>query len=441
MTDATTETGRPVEAASGRAPGHGRARRALWTTLDQAMSSLANAALSIVLAREVSPQAFGTFALAFSVYTFLIGISQAVGGQLVVIRFTRADSLDRDRAVGLAAGNAVWLGVGGGLLLATGALLAGVPDPEIAVVVACALPVLLLQDAWRTALISAGTPFRAFVNDALWTGLQAGLVAVLLLRSEDAAWWFVAAWGASAAVAAVLGLIQVRQRPTLRGGPAWVRSQWDLAGNLLAHWVANLGSLQVAFVLLAAVGGVTAVGSVRAAQTLLGPLTLIGMAVAAFVVPELIRARPGPRGLARAAIVLSAAVLAVNVVWGGALLLLSDTAGSQLLGDTWDEARQVLPGMVVFACALAVTTGPATLFRVLDTTRFIVWTSALLGPMVLACSLAGQLTYGARGVGWGFGLAALLVVPVSVGFGIVVLRRQRSGPARSDEARSDEATR
>lgn len=401
-----------VEPEAPSATGAGLAGRAVWTTLDQAVSSIANAALSIVLARTVSAEEFGTFALAFSVYSFLVGVSQAVAGQVLVIRFSGAVGEVRRRAVGLAAGNAVLVGVAAGLLMLLVLALVDLPAVLVAVAVAAFLPPLLLQDTWRTVLISAGTPRRAFVNDAVWTVLQLVLVAGLLAYDVTSAVFYVLAWGGSAVVAAALGVRQAGRAPVLRGGVGFVQEHREVAGYLLAQWVAVLGAIQIAFVVLAVVGGVEAVGSLRAAQTLLGPLSVVGMAATAFAVPELVRLRPTRRTLLLAGLALSALLVVVDAAWGGLLLLLPDSAGEQVLGATWESARQALPGYVLFTVFIGATTGPAALLRAVDRTRYIFWTSAALGPLILVLSVTGQVLDGVRGAAYGFALAAgLLVVP------------------------------
>src|SRR4051812_2323833 len=73
-------------------PSGGNARRALWTFADQALSSLTNFALTIVIARAVGADSFAAFALALLTFSFVIGLSRAMIGDPYVIRFSAADS-------------------------------------------------------------------------------------------------------------------------------------------------------------------------------------------------------------------------------------------------------------------------------------------------------------------------------------------------------------
>ena len=403
-----------AEEGEAPAPTPGRTvARAVWTTADQAVSSLSNAALTIVLATSVSAAEFGTFALAFSVYTFLIGVSQALGAQVVVIRFSIRPADERDGAVALAAGTSVLVGLAGFVLLLATTALVDLPSGRILVVLAVLLPALLLQDTWRTVLIARGNPEQAFVNDLLWTALQLVLVPVLLLAGVVSATPYVAVWGLSALVSAALGIRQARVRPELCGIPEWLRAHSETSRYLLAQWVAVLGATQVAFVAVAAIGTVEAVGSLRAALTLLGPLNIIGMAATSFAVPEMVRRGLSRKRLVQAALVLSGGLLLVDGLWGGLLLLLPPKAGVALLGETWGSARDALPGMVVFTCAIGATVGTAAVCRAVDQTRYIFLTSAVLGPLILVLSVAGQALAGSEGAAWGFAFAAVLVIPLA----------------------------
>jgi hypothetical protein len=134
------------------------------------------------------------------------------------------------------------------------------------------------------------------------------------------------------------------------------------------------------------------------------------MAATSFAVPEMVRRRLDRRQLQLAALALSVGLVLVDALWGGLLLLLPQEAGVALLGETWASARDALPGMVVFTCAIGATVGAAAVFRAVDQTRYIFYCSAALGPLMLGLSVAGQLLAGSQGAAWGFALAAVLVI-------------------------------
>jgi O-antigen/teichoic acid export membrane protein len=388
----------------------GRLSRAGWIIADQAVSALGNAALAIVVARLVSPTQFGAFALAFSLYSFLIGLSQALGGQVMLIRHAADDAPSRRRAASGATGAVVIFSTATAAILATASLELAHPIRGAVLGVALFLPPLLIQDAWRSVFVSYGTPRSSFVNDLLWTVLQFGLVLLLATSGFRSASVYVVAWAAAAVPPAVLGSMQAGARPNLRQGLRFALRNRDLSLTLGAQWIALMGASQLAFVAVSAIGGVRVVGALRGAQVLLGPVNVISFAIASFAVPELVRARLSRRGLIAAAAAIGGLITVCDATWGLVLLFLPHGIGAALLGASWPAARQVLPSMIVFTCCVGLTVGCAAVFRALDRPGFILVSSAIAGPLILALSTAGVVLRGTRGAGDGFALAGILAV-------------------------------
>jgi hypothetical protein len=187
------------------APPQGRVvARAVWTTADQAVSSLSNAALTIVLATTVSAAEFGTFALAFSIYSFLIGVSQALGAQVVVIRFSGRPPVSGTRPSPWRPAPACWSAPRGLLLLGATAMF-DLPLPQILLVLAVLLPGAaapghLADRPDRPRQARAGV-----LNDLAWTALQLVGVPMLLITGVVDATPYVAVWGVSALVGGAPG--------------------------------------------------------------------------------------------------------------------------------------------------------------------------------------------------------------------------------------------
>ena len=79
------------------------------------------------------------------------------------------------------------------------------------------LPGLLLQDSWRFAFFALGRGGQAFLNDTIWTVVLLPALVLLRLTGHANVFWFVFAWGAAAAVAAVVGPLQARVVPKAVG--------------------------------------------------------------------------------------------------------------------------------------------------------------------------------------------------------------------------------
>ena len=385
-------------------------KRAVWIIADQALASLANAGLTIGLARVVSPTEYGAFALAFSVYSLVVAISQAVTGQVLVVRYAAAEPDVRVRAAASGAGSAVTIGLASTVVVVSIALFTGMPVQGALIAAGVVLPMLLLQDFWRTTFVAFGSPKKSFVNDLLWVLLWASAFAVLIGLGADSVVFFIAAWGGCALIAGLFGVRQARTWPRPLTTKRWLIDHRDVGAPSLANTLAILGAMQLAFLLIAALGGVEDVGALRASQTLLGPLNIVGFALSSFAVPEIVRRNLGMRGLLLVAAALGGVMVLGALVWGGILLLLPDAAGEELLGQTWDSAQTTLPGLILNSAAIGATAGATAVMRALNRVRSAFWVSVMLGPLVLICSLVGVQLDGARGAANGFGLAAAIVV-------------------------------
>lgn len=371
------------------------------------MSSLANAGLTVVLAKTISPVEYGAFALAFAVYSLVISLAQAVGGQVVVIKYSDA-SLERQALAGRDASGAVLvLGTGAAVVTASAALLVSMgAERQVLLAVGVLLPALALQDAWRTIFIARGSPRAAFLNGLSWVALQAVVIGGLVIADVAAGYAYILAWGGAALVAAVIGVRQHGRGPSFHGVPRWFAENREVSVPSLVNAIAILGTTQVALFVIAAVGSVEDVGALRAAQTLLGPLNIVGIALASFAVPEIVRRRATGRALRVAAVGLSGVMAVIVMIWGGVLLLLPNSVGESILGPTWSATRSVLPAMVAFTLLTSATTGASAVMRALNRVHYNLAIALILGPCITIFASVGAVLGGATGAALGFMIAA-----------------------------------
>ncbi|MHA6630583.1 hypothetical protein ACU61A_34525 [Pseudonocardia sichuanensis] len=388
-------------------------RRAGWNLADQVVSSVTNAALSVVVARSVAADAFGGFAVAFTVFAVLVGISRAVATTPLLIRFAGAEPERFRPASAAALGTALSLG----LLAGAGCLLAGAwfdgPTGSALSALGVVFPGLLVQDAWRQVFFAEGRPAAATLNDTAWAVVQVAAVGALLLADVDTVGPLVLAWGGSAVMAAVLGVRQARNRPRPSATRGWLRDHRDLTGVLLTEFGTQQGSMQGALLVIAAVGSLAAIGALRGVQVLLGVTNILLMAAVAFALPELSRRRDGltPRQWYGAAIGLSAVVAGLGFLWGLGFLLAPDAFGRALLGDTWDGVSEILFASVLGNALLASGIGPATMMRAMDRARMTLALNAVQCPLAFVCGVVGVLLWDAQGAVWGFAVAYAVTSP------------------------------
>jgi hypothetical protein len=83
-------------------------------------------------------------------------------------------------------------------------------------------------------------------------------------------------------------------------------------------------------------------------------------------------------------------------------LLLPDAWGEQLLGGTWEGARELMLPMGVAIMAMGVTSGGLLGLRALGDARRSFRARIHITPWQVVCPLAGTLAAGATGFGFGF---------------------------------------
>jgi O-antigen/teichoic acid export membrane protein len=393
-------------------PRTGSRSRAIWSVADQVVSSATNAVLSFLVARSVSASAFGAFAVAFTLYSLSVGLGRATATAPLGIRYSRCADRDLRQAAIAATGSSLALGlVAGGVLVVFSLLLFGQLRASL-LAMGIVLPALLTQDSWRYVFFAAGRPMSAAANDMIWAAVQFIAVGGVLTSGVRTVAPLIFAWGGSAAVAAMVGLAQAKLIPDPRRALPWSRQHWDLARYMGAEYVTVQGSAQAAMLLIGGIGGIGVVGSLRAAQVILGPTTILAVGMISFAIPEFSWRRDlTPHGRMRASTALSAFVVLTGVGWASAILLLPASVGQALLGESWKGAHGVLMGSIVFQAGSAMSLGPAAMLYALGRARSTFKVHALLAPLVVICSVAGVYLAGAQGAAWGQAMAAWAVVP------------------------------
>lgn len=427
MTDRRLERAGAVTAPVARGP-RGRLRsQASWALADQVLSSATNAGLSIVVARSVGASEFGAFSIAFLVFSFLVGLCRASVTDPLIVRFSGVDAAALSDAGRRAAGASLVVGVVGGLLSAAAATVVGESLRLALLALAVVLPGLLVQDAWRQMFFAAGRPKAAAVNDSVWAVSQAVLLGAVLVLDEATILPLTLAWGGAAGIAAVVGAVQAGGAPRPRSALGWLREHRDLNGELAVAYSVNMGAVHLTMTLVGVIGGLAAVGALRAAQVLLGPLQVLFPGLRSFALPVLSRrVALGRPALLRPAVALSAVAGSAAVAWIALLLLVPDRWGEALLGDSWSLAREVLPAVGATTVLVGAAFGAMLLLRAMSRGGSLLRANLVQAPLILVLGCAGAYVDGARGAALGLAAAHL------AGFALVWLAVARAwaGPSR-----------
>lgn len=387
-------------------------RKVSWNLVDQMLSAASNFALAIIVARSVSAAEFGAFAIAFMVFGIALAATKSVVGQPLQMRYSSADPDTQRWEIGKAMGFVLPVSVA--VAVAT-AVIGWIVSGSVAtsmLALAVVLPALLLQDTCRMAMFTIGKPAWAAAIDAAWTALQFGFIAVILLTGHHQVWLLILGWGAAAGVSAVLGIILLHVRPLIRGGLSWFRAQKHLIRYLFPEYVLGLGAAQFGLVLVGVVATADAVGSLRAAQVLLGPLGIVATAAFQFSVPEMAsRPQMTPRQRTAFGLGISAALGLVTIVYVGVLLLMPDWAGQALFGESWLGAAAVLLPLGLASLASCQANGPAGVLYAMGRAQWTFRINLVKGPVTLVLLLLCAALWAAPGAAWAFFAIELAVLP------------------------------
>lgn len=383
----------------------GLLRRLGWGAADQAVSSLTNFALAVLVARSVGARSFGAFALVMSVYALVLGGTRAVVGEPLGIRHSNS-SLARSRdLIADAAGAALVLGAAcAAVLLAVSAVVPGglrLPFLMLAV----ALPGLVLQDAWRYAFVAAGDTRRAFVNDVVWAVAQLGTILWLVGTGNPSESVLLGVWGASATVAALVGCRQAGVVPRPAGAGRWLRRHRDLWPRLGVEFGAMTGAWQLVMFLAGAVAGLVALGSIRAAQTLFGPLNLAFLTVPLVAVPELSRQRARGGSVLGASAVVGAGLCLLALAGGAVLAVMPAALGRELLGSSFASGHALLLPMTLLLASTGVNIGAIVGLRCMGAVDRSLRTRLMTAPLLVVSGATGAVLGGAFGAASALALA------------------------------------
>lgn len=377
----------------------GAVRRVSWSFLDQVLSSGSNFALSAFVAATVSATAFGAFTVVYAIYGVCVGLSAGLSSIPLVVRHS-ASSAERHRAATRASvGTALAAGTAMGLacLLASAWTSPSVGGPLRALGVT--LPGLLTQDAWRYSFVTGGRPAKAAANDGLWVGVQLVGSAVLLATGSVSALSMVLLWGGSATAAAALGCRQAGVLPDPRRVRDWLHEQRSLSWRYAVESVVHRSGWWLTLAFVGGVAGLQVIGAVRGAMLLLGgPLNLLFIGATFAFVSEGVRLlHHSPSRLPVAMRSLSAATTAIAAVWCAIVLVLPDAVGHRVLGATWEQAKPLLPLLVIFMVALATSMGPTQGMLSLGAARRSLFTQLVALAVDLPTITVAAVLGGARG--------------------------------------------
>ncbi|MFJ3839373.1 hypothetical protein ACIPY6_28255 [Streptomyces sp. NPDC090054] len=376
-----------------------RGLAAVSSVLDQAASSATNILVLVLAARLSSASGFADFSMVYVAFSVLLGLNMAYVGQTVVLeKGERLGAVCRSSVLFTAAASAA----AGLLLAAVGLALPGAAGTAF-LALGAVLPLVLVQDGLRYCFSALRVPERALAADTL--RLVCVVAALALQPSGASPGRLVLVWGLSALPALALGLWLLR--PFVRGVRGELRPylrRGHLGQRFVVEFAVGNGSSQLAVLGLGVFATPLAVGALRGATTLFGPLNVLFNSANAFGPPVVGRAR-GKRGVVRLTALMGAALAMLGAGWAAVLYALPDRLGRHLLGDTWAAASALLPATGAQYAVMGLGTCALLTLRVLNP-KATLSLQVVFSLLSVALLLGGYAVWGVAGAAWGLALGS-----------------------------------
>lgn len=390
----------PAEPAAAGGPG---TKAAIASSVaDQGVAAFTNIIVLVVAARLSSAASFAVFSMVYMVFTVLLGVGVSYVGQALVLErgAERVKAACRSAATFTAvASTVIGFAMAAGLAFVPGGTARGLA------VLGVVLPIVLTQDGMRYCFSALRLPHYALAADTV--RLVVAVPALLMQPHGAGAVRLIAVWGVSAVPALLVGAALLW--PKVKGAPVDLR-KFVRRGHLGQRFVIEFGvgnaTSQLAVVGLGLFAAPLAVGALRGATTLFGPMNVLFNSATAFGPPLLNRVR-GAEGKVRATAVLAGVLSGIAVAWTVVLMALPDHAGRQLLGDTWASSSALLPASGSQYAGIALGTSALLTLRVLRP-RATLPIQVVFSLLSVVFMLIGYQWDGVLGAAWGLCLGSAL---------------------------------
>jgi hypothetical protein len=384
-------------------------RRRVLVLADQAASALSNALVAILVARGTGVSAFGAFSLAVVASQLVLsGIRSVVGEPLLSLYSHEAPEVRRRLMVDIH-GTTLFLGAVASVVLWLIAAVLGGLSGSALMALAFVLPLMLFQDAWRFAFI-VDRPGAALIVDLVWL---VGEVAVLPLAPARAGVaWYVVVWGLTGGLGGLVGAVLGGRLPGRPHPWQWLVHHRETSWRFFTEFVTARASSQLVLAALGAISGLAALGAANASFVYYGVLNTLHTGIYLAVVPEGARKRDQPARLRRLLALVSGALVVVAVAWMLVGLVLPDSIGRQLFGDTWDDASELMVPMGLAMILGGVSSGGLLGLRSLGDARRSLRARFQSTAWQVVCPLTGAFAGAAGGFAFGFVLARAVAAAI-----------------------------
>ena len=411
---------------------------------DQGLISGSNFLVGILLARWLAPEAYGAYALAFSILLLLLLFYQSLMLEPMTVfgagvyRNSLRSYFRRLLSMHGALAGAIFAVLGIACIIAR---YTGPPGPLTGALVGItfAAPCILLFWLARRVFYSGLSLVPAASSAGIYcVVLIAGMYVAHRLGLLTVASAFVI-MGLSALLtsAVLLGHLRkalVRGETVPGNGELWRRhwgyGRWALAG-VIAGWVPTY----IYYPLLSSFSGMASAGELKALTNLSSPLFQTYAALSMLYIPHIARLRQ--EGTPEAILAFTGKItmmfVAGAMVYWTLLLSFSSTAFHLLYGGKYTEVGYLVPLVALESVLWSATCGPAIALRGIESPSSVFWARSAASFVSIAVGIVVTRSYGIHGALWAMAASS----GSALCFVVVLLRRKLAGDIGTTRAISD----
>ncbi len=423
----------PQTAVSPRQSRKAWARQGALAILDQGLMSGSNFVLSILLARWLAPYQYGAYAVAFSIFLFLVQFHQAA---ILEPMSVFGGGAMRSRLKAYLA-DLLWLHLAvSGMIAAVLLVLAFLPrvfhgqDMRITLLVmAPAVPCILLFWLTRRACYLEHAPGLASTGSLLYSAII--LISVFVayeigrLSSPTA---FVL-MGAGALITSIVQLVRLKPALTWRPHPFSAKAVWR-KHFAYGRW-ANASAIFIwitssfYYPLLGKFGGLEDAAELRALLNFSLPVVQSVTAIALLVQPRISRAahEQGGNSVMRWSVRMTKLyALGASLYWLP-IFLFRDRLVELLYRGNYPGIARLIPVIAFASIVTSASSGIANGLRAIELPSAVAYMFGMSGVVTIVVGTPMTLRFGVNGAMWTWAVAT------SIGFifGLVIMARRLRG--------------
>ncbi|MEU7811046.1 hypothetical protein [Pseudonocardia sp. NPDC049154] len=399
------------------------ARLARTAAPNQAVVALTSLAVVVLASRSLPPAAFGLFASGQLAVLFCVGVAQAT----VLTPIVADRTVDPTRPVAEARRLALLFGTGALAVGVVGALFLSGELRTVVLGTGLVLPGCLYWDAVRMHYQGRSAYLRLLPGDLVAAVVTVGWVALALALDLGP-------------LVTVLGLGAGPWAACLAVLPPW-SSRWTswhrpwprrVSAHLAGDYVISTGLDQLLTLLTAVFLSTQALGGLRLAQSALGPISTLAIALSMTVLPRMRDLTLTPAGKLWWAARRFGGVAVLALVIGLALTFLPVSVGQAVVGDSWAIGAPVALAVAVYAAASALGRAATLTMLTSGASGLLVTVRAVSAPVVAVVCVLVLTRHELILYAWT--AAGLLVLSTVVLFVMAARTRSRApGGPRDDD--------